>query len=92
MIISDGKARRIAAEWHGGQTSGLCSFATTGAIGGLVIGEVDAEIDHLEAHPNRSLDFAAEYAANLADLTALAAYLEHHGERTPVPGWSSVWE
>lgn len=31
-LISSGEARRIAMEWHGGQTSALYSFGSTGRI------------------------------------------------------------
>lgn len=91
-IISDGTARRIAAEWHGGQTTALCSFATTGMIDDRVQIEVDAEIKHLEQVVPTAGDWAADHGSNLADLMCLAAYLENAGHRTPVAGWSRVWE
>ena len=32
VMISDGQARRIASEWHGGMSSALYSLASSGAI------------------------------------------------------------
>lgn len=93
--ISDGKARRIAAEWHSGQTCPILSFATTGMIDDLVQEAVEREITHLEKvrpQDTPTGDFAADHRASLRDLRALAAYLEHAGHRTPVVGWASVWE
>lgn len=90
-MISDGAARRIASEWHGGQRCPLLSFATTGMIDDLVQEAVQREIAHLSG--NSDIDLAADgYAASArADLEALAAYLEEEGHRTPVAGWSRVW-
>ena len=32
MALTTGQVRRIANEWHGGQTSALLALASTGAI------------------------------------------------------------
>jgi len=81
--LPDAVARRIAAEWHGGQTSALLTLATTGAITADALDEVDAELagtvpgDH-------------ELADERADLIALRDYIAQTGERGPVHGWSRI--
>ena len=88
--ISDGTARRIASEWHGGQASGLCSFSTTGMIDDRVMDEVAIEINVLVTEGG---DCEREEAVrHIADLANLQAYLWDRGHRTPVDGWSRVWQ
>lgn len=87
-MIDDGTARRIASEWHGGQTSGLYSFTSTGMIDDRVQDEVATEISLLSDNPDCT---TVEQHTFLSDLHALAAYLEEVGHRTPVEGWHRVW-
>jgi hypothetical protein len=77
--INDACARMIAAQWHGGQATAMCSFATTGAITPALYDEVDREV---HAHWN-TFDGPI--------LKALGYYIQHRGERGPVPGWSNLW-
>lgn len=91
MTISDGQARRIAGEWHGGMASGLYSFVSTGTITDRAIREVDAEIAHITG--NTDLDYATpSYRATArAELRALQAYLEARGERLAQNDWHRHW-
>lgn len=43
-MISDGKARRLASEWHGGQWTAIYSFASSGAISPGLLTEINREI------------------------------------------------
>lgn len=78
--ISDGQARVIANQWHGGQVTALCTLSTTGAIRlDDVRGEIEAEMARLTDLPERE------------EIEALLGYVERHGERGPVEGWSRLW-
>lgn len=77
MTISDGEARRIASEWHGGQSSPLYALSSSGAI----VAEVREEIEECRQAGTIESD---------AELPRLDAYVAEHGERGPVPGWSDV--
>ena len=44
-IIDDVTARLIASQWHGGQATALCSFATTGAITEDLLDEIESETE-----------------------------------------------
>jgi hypothetical protein len=75
-------ARRTAADWHGGQASPLCTFATTGATIGPRhdLGDLLREIDG-----NAAL---AASPADAADLRSLREHVTRVGSRGPVPGWA----
>jgi hypothetical protein len=47
VMISDGQARRIASEWHGGMPSALYSLASSGAI------DLDRVRDEISANCSR---------------------------------------
>lgn len=82
-FISDGKARRIASEWHGGQGSALYSFTSTGTITDDLVSEIRSEL------------VSAILGTNIEErkvLQDLLTYAKAHGMRGPVEGWSSVWE
>jgi hypothetical protein len=50
VVVSDGQARRIASEWHGGMSSALYSFASSGAIDlDRVRDEISRELGQLDA-------------------------------------------
>jgi hypothetical protein len=52
-LLSDAQARRIAAQWHGGQTSALCSLATTGHLDrDQLRTEIAGELRCLEQNPD----------------------------------------
>lgn len=72
VLLSQGAARAIAYDWHGGQASGLYSFASTGepTDDGLerAIREVRDDIAHLPGGASHS-----EHRR----LRNLVAYLEH---------------
>jgi hypothetical protein len=46
--ITDGQARVIASQWHGGQTSALCVLATSGAITDGAMAEVNSAVRDAE--------------------------------------------
>lgn len=80
-IISDGRARRIASEWHDGQRSPLYSFVSTGAI---TVHDAVKEIHH-------NLRLVVDRALRI-ELQELVAYVSENGDRSPVEGWSRIWE
>lgn len=78
--ITDGAARVIAAGWHTGMTTALCSLATTGSIHENVFGEIVNELNLRTVDNNDKLE-----------LKALYAYCEKAGVRGPVDGWTNKW-
>lgn len=89
----DGKARRIAAEWHAPNCPGLTAFSTMGMIDDRVEAEVQAEIDHIHrVRTDLQRGATPEDTASLSDLSWLQGYLAQEGHRTPVEGWSGIWE
>lgn len=78
--ITDGEARVIASQWHGGQSSALCTLATTG---GVRYGEV---LDEIWGELNRDQESVDRQA-----LEALMAYVFSVGPRGSVAGWSKLW-
>jgi hypothetical protein len=89
-MITDGQARRIAGEWHGGMSSDMYSFVSQGRITDGTQDEVEAEVRHFRTQPLDLRESVAVVEA-LRDLTALLTYLEDSGHRTPVAGWSNRW-
>lgn len=81
-MITDGQARKIASEWHGGQSSPLYSLASTGAIN---LPDVLHEImvDAAAVGPENS-------PGQLDALVALDDYVHTVGARGPVTGWSDI--
>lgn len=88
---SDGKARRIAAEWQAPDSVGITSFASNGMIDDRVEREVQVEIDYLRSAAASEIVPSPYRVAALSDLTFLQAYLATAGHRTPVDGWSRIW-
>jgi hypothetical protein len=78
-LISDGRARAIASEYHTGQASLSYSFTSTGTI---------ADVDDLVRDLERGLD--GEQRRDPAFL-ALVEYIRETGTREAVPGWSGLW-
>ncbi len=78
--ISNGQARVIASQWHGGQASALYSLTSCGAI------NVTKLTREIEANLHRRND-----QSMIGELAALLGYVHHHGERGPVEGWSKLW-
>jgi hypothetical protein len=72
--ISDTTARRIASEWHGGQSSPLYALTSCGAID---VAAVDREI----------CDCRIYSMADCGDLQSLRNYVHTIGNRGPVAGW-----
>jgi len=70
-MINEEKARRIASEWHGGKSSPLYAFSSSGII-----------LDGLEYEITRSLD-ATTLAPDMNELSALLDYVKEH---KPVTG------
>ena len=81
VTITDGQARRIAAEWHGGQRSALCALATSGAVDrDLLCTEISREVQALAVGEVRR------------DLLALYKYVLHRQDTAPVAGWHRLWD
>jgi hypothetical protein len=81
FVVSDGKARRIASEWHGGMRSALYSFASSGAVDfEWVMLEIRCELLNLDDETLRR------------DLLALSKYVRSVGGRPAQEGWCSVWD
>jgi hypothetical protein len=76
--LDDRGARIVASWWHGGQTTALYSFASTGTI----TEDLDWEIG--------KCDTGNLAASDLFTLAALARYVETRGERGPREGWSEL--
>ena len=86
-MISNGKARRIASEWHGEQSSPLYSFASTGTISQPYLDREMTQCGQMmNDHPENYTD------EHRAEFTELDTYILNHGERGPVAGWSAGWE
>lgn len=66
-LISHEKARRIAYDWHGGQSSPLYALASSGLVRDPLA--VFAEINDCKAYGQSS---------NLRELDQLERYLEYH--------------
>jgi hypothetical protein len=80
-MISDGKARRIAADWHGGMSSALYSLASSGAIDvERVRGEISLELRQMDVGEARR------------ELLALVKYVRTAGARPTQTGWSRLWD
>ena len=83
-MIRDTTAHRIAAEWHGGQTSALYALSSSGAILGN---------DTIEEYWNpvqREVIDQCMPGANAKErkrLTELLHYISRNGPRPAVPGW-----
>ncbi|GAA5021774.1 hypothetical protein [Actinopolymorpha pittospori] len=80
-IINDGQARRLAAEWHGGQWTALYSLASSGHI----------DRDRLRTEISREVQ-ALEHGCPRRDLLALDKYVRHRGDTSTVPGWHRLWD
>jgi hypothetical protein len=81
VAISDGQARRIASDWHGGMSSALYSLASSGAIAlDRVRDEISREL--------RQLDVGEVHR----ELLALDKYVGTAGERPTQTGWSRLWD
>jgi hypothetical protein len=80
-IIADSTARRIALQWHGGQTSALYSFGSCGAID---YEAVEPEVQSCLRDCDPSTD---EGLADWAALQFLSGYLAVKGDRDAIPGW-----
>jgi hypothetical protein len=82
-MITDAEARKIAYDWHGGGSTALYAFASTGAIN-------TARADHDAAREITRSTMAykkpgtpgyAEWRKGMQDLGRLRVYLDHHGTR-----------
>ncbi len=78
-MISDGKARRIASEWHDGGRD-TYAFVSTGSIL-----ESTYSRFYLSADSDR-------HSPDMVELVDLLAYLSDKGERGPQAGWSELWD
>lgn len=77
-IITDGQARRIASEWHGGQWSTLYSFTSTGAI---------------DFQPLKDeILFELRDTEDQDELKALMRYVRDKGPRERQEGWYTLWD
>lgn len=76
-MITDGQARRIAAEWQGPDNSALATLATTGRIDrDGTLGEIAAEVEwFVNSNPSRG-DLSNAYRDQcITDLEALGEYV-----------------
>lgn len=93
-MISDGKARRIAAEWQAPNSPGLASLATSGAI----IPNYDDSALQADLEIDREVALLEKYEPtgytqeSLRDLRALQQYVQVSGRRERPTGWSGVWD
>lgn len=81
VTITDGQARRIASEWHGGMSSALCSLASSGAI----------DLDRVRDEISRKL-WQLDVGEVRRELLALDKYVRTAGERSTQTGWSRLWD
>jgi hypothetical protein len=80
-VISDGQARRIASEWHGGMGSALYSFASSGAVNfEWIMLEIRCELLNIEDETQRR------------ELLALGKYVRSAGCRHKQEGWCRIWD
>lgn len=78
FYLTDLQAKVTANAWHGGQSSPLYAFTSTGAIVEGCLDEVDK---------------CLQYEMSAADRNALAglrAYVQAFGTRDRVPGWAQI--
>jgi DNA-binding PadR family transcriptional regulator len=80
-MISDGQARRIASEWHGGMSSALYALTSCGAI----------DLDRARDEITREL-LKLEVGEVRRELLALDKYVRTAGERTAVAEWFRLWD
>ena len=81
VMINDGQARRIAAEWHGGMSSALYSLGSSGAI----------DLDHVRHEISREL-WQLDVGEVRRELLALDKYVRTAGARPAQAGWSRLWD
>lgn len=80
-LITDGQARRIAADWHVGMSSALYALASSGAV----------ELDRLRNEISQEL-WKLELGPDRRELLALDKYVRTVGERIALPGWPDLWD
>lgn len=80
-MITDAQARKIAADWHGGQGSALYALASTGAVRGDLVREINRDV----------CDPLFQSDADITDLQSLLTYARLNRGRGPVDGWSRLW-
>lgn len=84
-VIPDGVARTIAAWWQSSRDMPLAALTTSGAIDADgVCGSINAILRDGWVNPD-------EQDTQRVELHALRAYVDQHGDRGPVEGWSRVW-
>ncbi|MFF5990411.1 hypothetical protein [Prauserella flavalba] len=81
VMISDGQARRIASEWHGGMSSALYSLASSGAI----------DLDRVRDEISREL-WKLDVGEVRRELLALDKYVRTTGARPAQSGWARLWD
>lgn len=81
VMISDGQARRIASDWHGGMSSALYSLASSGAI----------DLDRVRDEISREL-WKLDVGEVRRELLALDKYVRTAGARPVQSGWSRLWD
>lgn len=80
-MINDGQARRIATDWHGGQSSPLYSFGSCGYI----------DVEPLRREITANL-VTLSVGIDRRELLALDKYVRTTGDRPPVQNWSLLWD
>ena len=91
-MIQHRTARRIASEWHGGQSTGLYALCSSGAIIGKQQrpGETETEEEVCACLRWLANNRTMCPVSDQQDLTNLLAYIKHYGPRGPVPGWNDM--
>lgn len=83
--IDHAAARMIASQYHSGQDSALYAFASTGAITGELLNEINFELSRsdreLEPQAESVLEALDEYIIDRIELDAVG----------PVKDWSTLW-
>lgn len=83
VTISDGKARRLANEWHGGQSSPLYALSSSGAI----VDGVLKELMYCRNHLFLDLKAGKKVKTEFMELKQLYRYCRIRNPRGPVKDW-----
>lgn len=75
-LITIEKARRIASEWHGGQTSALYAFSSSGTMTPEFL--YDCKQTKKEASEQARTGDLFEIEKGYRELSELVAFAEHH--------------
>lgn len=89
MGLTNGQARRILAEWHGGQASAVYSVMSSGNMGrrGEAVEELSADRQLVRNSDN------GDYPDNAdRELSAVILWLECQQRAMPSDEWVNAWD